>query len=411
MTKMRKDANPNIKNVRHVFVTCTISHCLKENCALVFFPEMAKPTWTIIKFTADNTVEAVPSTWIEHSKCYWPPFKYEQIIAAIRKNVERNTCWPSYDIITFRNSTYDDYNVARQKTKKAECTSDLNSEVEDTKRKRTRNPLFVSDTCSDSDQENNAPTKQKHVKESINIKKSLNVSTNGVTGQNLITKVSEQTPSTSTCNLLNSNYDVCDTQINLNNVFPATTPDDGCNANYFKEIIRQQGYFRTQLWQIVDDLREMKNVITGLNLRQDQDNNQQQDIRSIYSSFDLPLKTVENIETVEQFLRTEENFKRSTTETCKIGGTSPYNFIKRSLCRLITNELAQQYSWLGAKLKKKFCNLRITKMLLAAGAEYSNSTYSEIELEKAIQKWLKRAKERYDAERKKLEAHENRRLL
>lgn len=47
----------------------------------------------------------------------------------------------------------------------------------------------------------------------------------------------------------------------------------------------------------------------------------------------------------------------------------------------------------------------------AAGAEYSNSTYSEIELEKAIQKWLKRAKERYDAERKKLEAHENRRLL
>ncbi|XP_039303026.1 uncharacterized protein LOC120357193 [Solenopsis invicta] len=235
---------------------------------------MAKPTWTIIKFTADNTVEAVPSTWIEHSKCYWPPFKYEQIIAAIKKNVERNTCWPSYDIITFRNSTYDDYNVARQKTKKAECTSDLNSEVEDTKRKRTRNPLFVSDTCSDSDQENNAPTKQKHVKESINIKKSLNVSTNGVTGQNLITKVSEQTPSTSTCNLLNSNYDVCDTQINLNNVFPATTPDDGCNANYFKEIIRQQGYFRTQLWQIVDDLREMKNVITGLNLRQDQDNNQ-----------------------------------------------------------------------------------------------------------------------------------------
>lgn len=57
-------------------------------------------------------------------------------------------------------------------------------------------------------------------------------------------------------------------------------------------------------------------------------------------------------------------FLLQTTETCKIGGTSPYNFIKRSLCRLITNELAQQYSWLGAKLKKKFCNLRITKMLL-----------------------------------------------
>lgn len=76
---------------------------------------------------------------------------YTYIIAIIRWNIS------IYIIL-------DDYNVARQKTKKAECTSDLNSEVEDTKRKRTRNPLFVSDTCSDSDQENNAPTKQKHVK-------------------------------------------------------------------------------------------------------------------------------------------------------------------------------------------------------------------------------------------------------
>jgi len=33
--------------------------------------------------------------------------------------------------------------------------------------------------------------------------------------------------------------------------------------------------------------------------------------------------------------------------------------------------------------------------------------YTEIEMEKAIQKWLKRAKERYDAERKKLEVCEN----
>lgn len=51
-------------------------------------------------------------------------------------------------------------------------------------------------------------------------------------------------------------------------------------------------------------------------------------------------------------------------ETRIVGGTSPYNFIKRNLCRLITNELAVQYSWLGAKLKRQFSNLRITNMLL-----------------------------------------------
>jgi len=53
------------------------------------------------------------------------------------------------------------------------------------------------------------------------------------------------------------------------------------------------------------------------------------------------------------------------TEACTMGGTSSYNFIKRNLERLISNELAQQYSWLGAKLKRKFCNLRIADMLLS----------------------------------------------
>lgn len=45
--------------------------------------------------------------------------------------------------------------------------------------------------------------------------------------------------------------------------------------------------------------------------------------------------------------------------------------------------------------------------IIAAGAAYSNSTYTKMDLEKAIQKWLKRAKERYDAETKKIAAHEN----
>ncbi|XP_011688854.1 PREDICTED: uncharacterized protein LOC105450618 [Wasmannia auropunctata] len=392
---------------------------------------MQKPTWTVIQFMVDNTVEAVPSGWIEHNKCYWPSFKYEQIIAAIRKNVERNTCWPSYDVITFRNSTYDDYNMARLKTKKAECTSDLNSEVEkNAKRKRLKNRLYESsDDTDDSDKESSVRTKQKEIKEgkivnkkvaliqssseesdefestlskppqiteTINIKKNLNSNTKG----------SEQTPSTSTHNLQNNTNDICKDAFFSN--APHLFTDNNDNAKYFKEIIRQQSYFKTQLWQMADDLRKIKDaIITGNLMRQNQDN-QRQNEKSIYHSFDLPLKTVEDIEeAVEQFLKIKENFKRSTTDTCSIGGTSPYNFIKRNLCRLISNELAQKYSWLGAKLKRKFCNLQITKMLLAAGIEYSNSTYTEIELEKSIQKWLKRAKERYDAERKKLEAHEN----
>ncbi|KMQ88357.1 pou class transcription factor 2-like protein [Lasius niger] len=87
--------------------------------------------------------------------------------------MERNTCWPCYDIITFRNSTYDDYNVARLKTKKAEYTSasDLNSEVESTKRKRIINRLYVASDSDDNCDKNNNSTKQKQIKENEIVKK------------------------------------------------------------------------------------------------------------------------------------------------------------------------------------------------------------------------------------------------
>lgn len=52
-----------------------------------------------------------------------------------------------------------------------------------------------------------------------------------------------------------------------------------------------------------------------------------------------------------------------------------------------------------------YANIQYTFMI-AAGADYSNPSCTKLELEKAIQKWLKRAKERYDAERKRLEALE-----
>lgn len=55
-------------------------------------------SWMIVRFIDEDTVEAVPTTWIINNKCYWPPFQIEKFVAAIKKHVEPNTCWPSYDI-------------------------------------------------------------------------------------------------------------------------------------------------------------------------------------------------------------------------------------------------------------------------------------------------------------------------
>lgn len=64
------------------------------------------------------------------------------------------------------------------------------------------------------------------------------------------------------------------------------------NKIYFKEIIRQQNYFKAQLWQACEDIRDLKNI--GLN-----ETNSIQRQESIFSSFKLPLKMEEQLEEVE----------------------------------------------------------------------------------------------------------------
>lgn len=66
-------------------------------------------TWTIVKFNDENSVEAVPSSWIFGKRCYWPPFQRDKLITAIQINENPNTHWLSYEVTIFRNSTYGKY--------------------------------------------------------------------------------------------------------------------------------------------------------------------------------------------------------------------------------------------------------------------------------------------------------------
>jgi len=60
----------------------------------------------VIKFTDENSVEAVPSSWIRSKHCFWPPFQRDKVIQAIRKNKEPDMDWPLHEVTIFRNSTY-----------------------------------------------------------------------------------------------------------------------------------------------------------------------------------------------------------------------------------------------------------------------------------------------------------------
>lgn len=69
---------------------------------------MSVRTWTVVHFDNDNTVEAVPSTWIsgEEKKgfmCYWPPDDILNL--ALKKCFPPQKNWPALKCSTFKNGT------------------------------------------------------------------------------------------------------------------------------------------------------------------------------------------------------------------------------------------------------------------------------------------------------------------
>lgn len=65
-------------------------------------------TWTVVQFE-DNSVEAVPTNWIQGDNCHWPSMAHQKLISSIRKSEPLNTCWPTHKVKVFRNATYGKY--------------------------------------------------------------------------------------------------------------------------------------------------------------------------------------------------------------------------------------------------------------------------------------------------------------
>lgn len=63
-------------------------------------------SWTVVKFIDEDSVEAVPTTWIQGNSCFWPPLTQQKVVTAIKNHEVANTCWPSYEITFFKNGTF-----------------------------------------------------------------------------------------------------------------------------------------------------------------------------------------------------------------------------------------------------------------------------------------------------------------
>ncbi|KAF0693336.1 Uncharacterized protein FWK35_00037077, partial [Aphis craccivora] len=100
--------------------------------------------WTVVIFTEENTIEAIPSHWVRKDNNNWAWPKKN-----IKKHVERRTIPNSFDF-NFHPSRFLKKNIttlleARTKLKIAENTSDLSTSEERYNVKTTKSILKISD--------------------------------------------------------------------------------------------------------------------------------------------------------------------------------------------------------------------------------------------------------------------------
>ncbi|KAF5302229.1 hypothetical protein FQA39_LY10268 [Lamprigera yunnana] len=318
-------------------------------------------SWTVIKFIEDNTVQVVPTRWIlNNDKCFWPPYPQDRLIQSIKRCEHQMDNWPVYEIKIFHNSTYYDYQTARQKEKKAEVESDLNSDIEDNNKRRRIQKIYRSDEDEEVDTILKRPPQLITGKRLSAIRKNTSSGTSSIAAVDDVNSINV-TASTS----INKEFTSDDYSTTIVPTLSSTSDAVTSTPKQEDLVLRKQNIIQATLLQLSNDVNDLK---TNENVQQKlvAVNN------SIFPVFDFPLKDDEYLLQLEQYLEDEKQINDTIQELSRIEGHNGQDFVKRVMSKVLSNELASHYSWLGLK-QKIFSKLLLCQVII----DDTNCDYAE----------------------------------
>ncbi|XP_030748186.1 uncharacterized protein LOC115889717 isoform X2 [Sitophilus oryzae] len=108
--------------------------------------------------------------------------------------------------------------------------------------------------------------------------------------------------------------------------------------------------------------------------------------------YNFPFDNTDSFEEFEKTLEKREAYSNFVNFISRIGGESAYEFIKRVMGRLVTDEVAAKYSFTGHKGKRPIGQFLITKALKDASRNVNYLKHcTENDLEKKLRDWLRHA--------------------
>ncbi|XP_071834544.1 uncharacterized protein [Apostichopus japonicus] len=397
-------------------------------------------SYAIVIFTGQGEVALVPEVWcIGTDLCYWPPYKtmlrFEKAVHSCQPPSEQ---WSKHKIRIL--STTDSYEKACRLVRKAEDTSDIQTDANDNPanppcRKRKRRSRYISDSDESDDTVPNefaepsspppcpspsllslpllpiVPPALPPTSDTRSV--SLPLPSHTPSGTTISSPDNDRVPSTVAGSTLppaisysvarrwpvnstpsrttisrpsnSSNIDAVQSTSNLSPVGHMST--SGTNVSVAeRSIIRL----------LIELKAEMKELKTKVNHILQSHQTEQQDAESIAEDLSLPLTTREELQCLEERLKTDKSVqKQLLCILSTVGGRNLREVIKRMLHELMSNDVAINLNWTGQGEKMAFKELALRPILeKAVRRNNSTLTCTGCEIKREICHYLKGAPDR-----------------
>ncbi|XP_018045573.1 PREDICTED: uncharacterized protein LOC108685340 [Atta colombica] len=377
--------------------------------------------YAVVEF--EDGPQIIPNNWLDVSimKAVWPNFtNYKRYDKAVKLMEEPESTWIKHPIRKIY-GIYTDYTMAQQKLKEAEKLSNLSSNVEKEKYlKKTKNIIAIKLLDSDNDElsDDNSikslspPIKKRFTYLSVakkqkiakNAQEDLNrihdteyLSTENITTLNDYNIKKEKEDELAPQNI--SFVDIEDIHSENNDNDNNKDPLSNLNLKLKKQKLDNFQCFVVR--KLINIEKTLKVIVNDMNIFQMTvfqklaiSKNVVENEENIDVFADLPLKDENDLKIMERKLKDDPEYRN---QMIKQLNRITSEHVRSSCIRLIkvilSNELAVEYSWYGAKKKLVFSALEICKVIMSV-LRNSHPYATDDELTNPIKIWLAHAKER-----------------
>ncbi|KAK4880332.1 hypothetical protein RN001_008478 [Aquatica leii] len=337
---------------------------------------------------------------------FWPPVKSQ----AKLQNFLRRGSLPEHDkwvLCGIKRCFFssDDYENANKKLKLLEVTSDVQTEPEEeSRRKRKRVPRKLYSESEDSEENELLPPPPRIVSKPKYTGATHPLARNGLCSQD--ESLSQIENSESTCSTPKSNLCYPATSTNLEHSLEVsqarTSYESPGNISFEQSSLQKQleeSSFQIKLFKQLKFIQEQNSQILAI-VKKHPPSAILPKINILPENLpcDFPIKNQENLQELEVYLLDNQNFSCLVAYLAAIGGKDLTTQVNNVLRRLLSNDLASQFSFYGKRSNKKAFSTLKTKDLVIAAVKQCSKEAKFKDIENSMKVWLKHAPHRYRIE-------------